>query len=56
MLPYWHIGLVGRMFANGPGNQGSILGRLIPKTLKMVLDIFLLNTQQYQVSVEGKAE
>ena len=28
---------------------GSIPGRIIPKTLKMVLDIFLLNTQQYKV-------
>ena len=28
------IGLVGRLFANGPGDQGSIPGRVIPKTLK----------------------
>ena len=26
------IGLVGREFANGPGDQGSIPGRVIPKT------------------------
>ena len=26
------IGLVGRVFANGPGDLGSILGRVIPKT------------------------
>ena len=32
------IGLVGRVFANGPGDLGSIPGRVIPKTLKMVLD------------------
>ena len=25
-------GLVGRVFANGPGDQGSIPGRVIPKT------------------------
>ena len=39
-------GLVGRVFANGPGDQGSIPVRVIPKTLKMVLDTSLLNTQQ----------
>ena len=33
------IGLVGRVFANDPGDQGSITGRVIPKTLKMVLDL-----------------
>ena len=37
-------GLVVRVFANGLGNQGSIPGRVIPKTLKMVLDTSLLNT------------
>ena len=42
------IGLVGRVFANGPGDLGSIPGRVIPKTLKMVLDTSLLNTQQYK--------
>ena len=26
------IGLMSRVFANGPGNWGSILGRVIPKT------------------------
>ena len=40
------IGLVGRVFANGLGDQGSIPGHVIPKTLKMVLDASLLNTQQ----------
>ena len=29
---------VGRVFANGPVDFGSIPGHLIPKTLKMVLD------------------
>ncbi len=43
------IGLVGRVFANGPGDLGSISGHVIPKTLKMVLDTSLLNTQQYMV-------
>ena len=47
------IGLVGREFANGPG---SISGRVIPKILKMVLDTYLLNTQQYKVRIKGKVE
>ena len=33
----WLIGLVGRVFANGRGNRGSILGRIISKTLKWYL-------------------
>ena len=41
------IGLTGRLFANGPGDLGSIPGRIIPKTLKMLLDTSLLNTQPY---------
>ena len=50
------IGLVGRVFANGLGDWGSIPGRVIPKTLKMVLDTSLLNTQQYKVHIKGKVE
>ena len=42
---YRLIGLVGRVFTNGPGDLGSISGRIIPKTLEMVLDTSLLNTQ-----------
>ena len=52
----WLIGLVGRVFANGLGYLGSIPGRVIPKNLKMVLDIALLNTQQYKVHIKGKVE
>ena len=37
--------LVGSVFANGPGDLGSIPGCVIPKTLKMVLDTALINTQ-----------
>ena len=48
--------LVGRVFANGPGDLGSILGHVIPKTLKIVLDTSLLNTQQYKVRIEDKVE
>ena len=50
------IGLFGRVFANGPGDLGSISGRVIPKTLKMVLDTSLLNTLQYKVRIKGKVE
>ena len=45
-----------RVFANGPGDLGSIPGRVIPKTLKMVLDTTLLNTQHYKVQFKGKVE
>ena len=48
------IGLVGRVFANGPGDLGLISGRVLPKTLKMVLDTSLLNTRKYKVCIEGK--
>ena len=44
------------VFHNGPGDLGSIPGRVIPKTLKMVLDTSLLNTQQYKVRIKGKVE
>ena len=44
------------LFANGLGDLGSIPGRIIPKTLKMVLDTSLLNTQQYKVCIKGKVE
>ena len=53
---FWLIGLVNRVFTNGPGDRGSIPGRIIPKTLKMVLDSSLLNTQQYKVHINGKVE
>ena len=42
--------------SNGPGDLGSILGRVIPKTLKMVIDTSSLNIQQYKVSIKGKVE
>ena len=47
------IGPVGRVFANGPGDPGSIPGRVIPKTLKMVLDTYLtLSIIRYVSRVE----
>ena len=44
------------MFTNDLGDLGSIQGRVIPKTLKIVLDTSLLSTQQYKVRSEGKVE
>ena len=45
-----------RVFANGPGDWDSTLGRVIPKTQKMVLDATLLNTQHYKIQINGKVE
>ena len=53
---YRFIGLVGRVFTNGPGDLGSIPGGVILKTLKMILDTPLLNNQQYKVCIKGKIE
>ena len=53
---YRLIGQVGKVFANGTGDLGSIPGHVIAKTLTMVLDTLLLNTQQYKVRIKGKVE
>ena len=45
--------LLGIVFVNSPGDLGSIPGQVIPKTSKMVLDISLLNTQQYKGTYRG---
>ena len=47
---------IGRVFANGLGDWGSIPGQIIPKTQKMVLDTSLLNTKHYKVCIKGKVE
>ena len=49
------IGLVDRVYKNIKSLVclGSIPGRVIPKTLEMVLDASLLNTQQYKVRIKG---
>ena len=52
LLPRY-IGLMSRVFANGPEDRGSIPGRVIPKTQKMVLDAVLLYTQYYKVRIKG---
>ena len=36
--------------------MGSLPGRVIPKTQKMVLDATLLNTQDYKVRIKGKVQ
>ena len=53
---YIGIDLVVRVFTNGPGDLGSIPGRVIPKTQNIVLDASLLNTQHYKVRIKGKVE
>ena len=47
---------MGRVSANGRGARGSIPGRVIPKTQKMLLDASLLNTQHYKVRIKGKVQ
>ena len=55
-MRYQLIGVVGRVFAKGPEEMGSVPSGLIPNTFKMVRDASLLNTQQYKVRIEGKVE
>ena len=50
------IGLISWRFTNGPGDRSSIIGQAIPKTQKMILDATLLNTQRYNVRINGKVE
>ena len=45
-----------RVFVSGLQDQGSIPGRVIPKTQKMLLDATLLNCQHYKVRIKGKVE
>ena len=56
VMEYNSFGPVGRVFANGPEDLGSIPGRVIPKAFKIVLETSLLNTQQYKVHIKGKVE
>ena len=44
-----------RVFANGPGNWGSIPGRVIPKTQRWYL-MPPCSTQHYKVKIKGKVE
>ena len=47
---------MGRVFANGLGDLGSIPGCVITKGFKNATWYPLLNTQQYKVGVKGKAQ
>ena len=44
------------VFANSPGDRGSIQGRVLTKIQKMEPDAALLNTQHYKVRIKGKME
>ena len=50
---FWFVMMV-RVFANGPGNLGSIPGRVIPKTQKILLDASF--TENYKVGIKEKIE
>ena len=50
------IDLMSTVFTNGPGDHGSIPGRVIPKTQKMVFDVAWLSTQHYKVRIKAKVE
>ena len=56
LYTFIYVHEVGRVFVNGVGDQGSIPSRVILKTLKIVLDTSLLNTQQYKVCIEGRVK
>ena len=45
-----------RVFANGLGDRGSVPGRFILKTFKMVLDADLLSNPQCKVRIKGNVE
>ena len=45
-----------RVFANGQEDRDSILGRIIPKPQKTLLDATLLNTQHYNIRIKAKME
>ena len=54
---HWHYHrILVRVFANGLWDLRSILGRVIPKKQKMVLDATLLNTQHYKIRIKDKLE
>ena len=64
LLSFWglleysvqYIAMMVRVFANAPGDLGSIQGQLIPKIQKMVLGASLVYTQHYKVRIKGKVE
>ena len=48
--------MMGRVFANSSGERGTIPGRVLPKTHKMVLNTSFLNNKYYKVRIKGKVE
>ena len=50
------ISLMRREFANDPEDRGSIPGRVIPMTQKMVLDAALVSTPHNKLRINGKVE
>ena len=54
-VPMGHIfyKIYSKSFANGPGDLGSIPGRVIPNTFKMVLDTYLLNRVKWNNPGKG---
>ena len=62
IIYYEPIDLVGRAFANGQWDWGSIPGWIIPKTQKKkkkkkkVINTYLLNTKHHKVHIKGKVE
>ena len=48
-------GLMSTVFANGPGDRGSLPGKSFQNS-KMALDAYSINTQHYKVRIKGKVE
>ena len=55
-IVHFYISLKSRVFAGGPEDRGSVLGRVIAKIQKLVLDDALHSTQYYKVRIKGKVE
>ena len=53
---YESIGLMSGVFTNDPGDRGSIPGRVITKTQKIVLDAALLSAQHYKIRIKDKVD
>ena len=43
-----------RIFAHDPGDWGSIIGRVKPKTQKMIHDASLLEIHRYKQRIQSK--
>ena len=54
ILHFYCISNWARVFANGPGDRGSVSGRVIPKTLKMILPCLKLSNIRYVSRVKWR--